>query len=436
MPLLQIKDEGAPLAQVELQDHTIIGRMPECNVQLREPHASRRHAEFLNRADGWYVIDLDTRNGTQVNGERIKEHCLRSGDVITIGKATLTFIDETLAVQKRGEMVGDYEITEEVARSSYSRVCRVYRSGSGKEMLMKILDRRAFGEGIENLLSTVRALTAVNHPAIATIYEVNPRGDKPYFVSEYVQGRTLAEVIGAEGRIAPDRAKSIITRVAEGLLVAHCRGIVHGNLKPKNIMIGPGGEVKLVDFGGLCRTGRADRRTANLAVFGGVPYYVAPEQILNNPVDQRSDVYSLGAVFYSMLTGAPLFAGRTDEEIMQKHLLEKPDDLSRYVPGMPAELRRVVERMLAKDPADRYQGMQEFLNALAGKALQPQMGAAADARPARESAGERPSSPTLAFSAGILFILLLVAIFLGARDLGQIAKQAHQRIFTTSHEDR
>lgn len=420
MALLEINDQDLPTTRVEIQDHAVIGRLHDCTVQLREPHASRRHAELFKRGDDWYIMDLDTRNGTLVNGQTVSESRLASGDVITIGKATIVFYEKPPEEVHPGEVIGGYDVIDEIARSSYCRVCRVSKPGNSRQMIMKIFDPAAFGAGIEHLMSTVRTLALVNHPAVATIYEVNPQGDNPYYVSEYVQGRTLAEMIATEIRIPPDRAKSIAIHVAEGLLVAHSRGIIHGNLKPRNIMVGLAGEVKLVDFGGMCRApGQA---------FSGIPYYVAPEQILGKPVDLRTDIYSLGAILYCMLSGAPMFTGRSDEEIVQKHLTEQPQDLTLLVPGLPVDLCRIVERMVAKEPAARFQSAQELINVLRVRTQAPQplpvMPAYEPPRPpAREAAAEKSVNPVLAFLAGIIVILLLLTTFIGARELGHMLKE-------------
>jgi len=420
MALLEINDQDSPASRVEIADHAVIGRLRECTVQLREPHASRRHAELFKRGDDWYIMDLDTRNGTLVNGKAITESRLASGDVITIGKATIIFHEKPPLEVHAGEVVGGYDIIDEISRSSYSRVCRVTKPGNSRQMIMKIFDRAAFGAGIESLMATVRTLALVNHPAIATIYEVNPQGDHPYYVGEYVQGRTLAEMIATEVRIPPDRAKSIAIHAADGLLVAHSRGIIHGNLKPRNIMVGLAGEIKLVDFGGMCRVpGQA---------FTGIPYYVAPEQILGNPIDLRTDVYSLGAILYCMLSGSPMFTGRSDEEIVQKHLTEPPHDLTLLVPGLPVELCRIVERMVAKEPAARFQSTQELINVLrvrtqAAPPIPVIPVCEAPRPPAREAAAERSISPVAAFFAGIIVILLLLTTFIGARELGHMVRE-------------
>jgi len=433
MAYVQIVDEGKTQT-VEIDERAVVGRMPECTIQLQEPHASRKHAVIYRQEDEWRIRDLDTRNGTSVNGERITEDReLHPGDVVTIGKAVLTFLGDSAPgppepkdSSKPAVLLGDYKIVGEIAHSSYARVCKVTREGVNREMIAKVLDRRAFVGGPDNLLVTVRSLAALNHPAIASIYEVDPRGDFPYFIGEFVPGNNLAEVIAAEGRLAPERARGIAVAAAEALRAAHARGIIHGNLKPRNILFNDLGEVKLVDFGGLCPVEPSPGRPAGLASYAGIPYNLAPEQITKGPTDPRTDIYSLGAVLYSMVSGVPVFTGASDEEIMQKHLTEKPADLKQLVPDLPDDLVRTITRMLQKDPAARFQNAQGVLRALSGEHVPEQTRRPLRPEPEpqaeRESIARREGNSLLAFAAGVFLIILIVATFLGAKQMGQFIK--------------
>jgi len=429
MASIRIKGPAGSYSEIELKDGCTIGRTPECGIQLREPHASRKHAALNRRDDGWHLRDLETRNGTLVNGARIKEHHLSPGDIITIGKTVLTFMDGSAPEGSREdqtkaagqlEKIGEYEVVSEVARSSHARICEVRREGVARQMVMKVFEREAFGEGIEKMFDTLQALAKVFHPAIASIYEVNPTGARPYFVSEYIRGQSLAEMLAAQGKLPVDRAKNIILRIADALQAAHARGILHCNLKPRNVMFGIAGEVKLVDFGGICKVGPPG--ASRLASFDAIPCYVAPEQILREPVDQRTDIYSLGCLFYTLVSGLPPFGGANGEEVKQRHLAERPPDLAGRVPDLPPSLNGVIQRMMAREPGLRFQSMQEVIAALTSPL--PQIFAEAEAQAApRNAAAARPGGQFAAFLGGALVVLMLVALFLGARDLGQAAKE-------------
>jgi len=450
MVYLQIEDEGN-VSELGIEDRAVIGRMPECTVQLKEPHASRKHAVIYRHGEDWYIRDLDTRNGTFVNGRKIQDQKLNPGDVVAIGRATLKLLDENVSDADKSwepaetpapgeaEKIGDYEVVKQIGRSSYARVCEVKKEGANREMVMKILDPDAFAGGVGDLFATVRRLAAVDHPAIASVYEVNPHGDQPYYVSEMVHGESLAELIAVGGRLPYIRAKNIAARVAEGLQAAHVRGIIHGNLKPRNILIGEKGEIKLVDFGGICPADPLEGGPTDRAAFAGIPYYLAPEQILKKRIDERTDIYSLGAIFYLMVGGVPPFTGGTDDEIMEKHVSQKPEDLKLLAPDLPDKLCLTIERALAKDPAARFQSIPELLAALAGdlsqaQARPPEETPAREAR-ARRLPREKEGNPTIAFIAGVLLILMLVAMFLGGRDIGYEARQLKEKIFGTTQEE-
>ncbi|NQT21515.1 MAG: protein kinase [Planctomycetes bacterium] len=435
MAYLQIKENGAA-SRIEVTERAILGRLPECEIQLTDPHASRRHAVVYRHGKEWFVRDLDTRNGTLVNGDKILDQALHAGDNIVIGNAMLTFFEEEPPDEPEPpdveapdtEAIGGYKIIEQIAHGSHARVCRVGKEGISREMAMKIIDRQAYAGGTDELFAAARALAAVSHPGIAPIYEVNPVGDPPYFVTDLMTTESLAELIAARGRLPHEHAKRIVIRVAEALEAAHAKGIVHGNLKPRNIFVGPDDTVRIIDFRCICRV----ESDGALAAFAGIPFYVAPEQFRKESIDPRTDVYSLGAIFYSMVGGVPPFTGGTDEQIMHKHLSDEPEDLKRLVPDLPLDLCQTIGRMLEKEPGARFRNMQEVLDALGD--AQPQPAQATEQPPAQEKPlpqelpkkripRERQGNPALAFIAGIVLIFMLVAMFLGARDIGQAVKK-------------
>ncbi|MCV7422146.1 Stk1 family PASTA domain-containing Ser/Thr kinase [Mycobacterium yunnanensis] len=209
-----------------------------------------------------------------------------------------------------------------------------------------------------------RNAAGLNHPAIVAVYDSaeadTPDGPLPYIVMEYVDGVTLRDVVRNDGPIDPRRAIEIIADACQALNYSHQRGIVHRDVKPANIMIDHSGAVKVMDFG-IARALHDDgaKLTQTSAVIG-TAQYLSPEQASGETVDARSDVYSLGCVFYELLTGEPPFIGDTPVSVAYQHVRKDPPPPSRRNPALSPDLDAVVLKSLAKNPDDRYQSAAEM----------------------------------------------------------------------------
>ncbi|MEU0497656.1 Stk1 family PASTA domain-containing Ser/Thr kinase [Mycobacterium sp. NPDC006124] len=209
-----------------------------------------------------------------------------------------------------------------------------------------------------------RNAAGLNHPAIVAVYDSGeadtPDGPLPYIVMEYVDGVTLRDVIRNDGPIEPRRAVEIIADACQALNYSHQNGIVHRDVKPANIMIDRAGAVKVMDFG-IARALHDDgaKLTQTSAVIG-TAQYLSPEQASGERVDARSDVYSLGCVFYELLTGEPPFIGDTPVSVAYQHVRKDPPPPSRRNPALSPDLDAVVLKSLAKNPANRYQTAAEM----------------------------------------------------------------------------
>src|SRR3954454_20157573 len=204
-----------------------------------------------------------------------------------------------------------------------------------------------------------QSAASLNHPAIVAVYDTGEgrtgNGVSPYIVMEYVEGRTLRQVIEAEGRLLPQRALEITAQICTALDPAHRAGIVHRDVKPGNVMLTPAGELKVMDFG-IARavTSTAATMTQTAAVIG-TAHYLSPEQARGEHVDARSDIYSTGCLLYELLTGAPPFAGDSAVAVAYQHVREDPVPPSRIEPDVPAAADAIVLKAMAKNPANRYQ---------------------------------------------------------------------------------
>jgi serine/threonine-protein kinase len=211
---------------------------------------------------------------------------------------------------------------------------------------------------VERFRREAQAAARLNHPNVVSVYDTGSDDPVHYIVMEYVPGRTLAEVLKHEGRLQPERAAEVAAQVAGALSFAHAAGIVHRDVKPANIMLTPSGEVKVMDFG-IARAGAGDSLTATATVLGTASY-LSPEQAQGEPVDHRSDIYSLGVVLYEALTGSPPFQADSPVAVAYKHVREPPTHPTQIVPEIPPDLEAVVLKAMAKNPGNRYASAQEM----------------------------------------------------------------------------
>lgn len=203
-----------------------------------------------------------------------------------------------------------------------------------------------------------KAAGRLSHPNIVTVYDVGKSGDIAYIAMEFLQGRELRDILN-EGKILPVReVLDIVRQVALGLAYAHEHGIVHRDVKPSNIMVIRDGHVKITDFG-IARMASSTVQTQTGVVLGS-PKYMSPEQVVGKPLDQRSDLFSLGVMLYEMLTGEPPFSGDSINAVMYQTMNTTPPPPSTANPDVPQMLDFIVSKALAKGLEDRYQNATEF----------------------------------------------------------------------------
>jgi serine/threonine-protein kinase len=262
--------------------------------------------------------------------------------------------------------IGRYKILGELGRGAMGIVYKAEDPNLDRMVALKmiILDEDAEGakEYKKRFMLEAKAAGKLNHPSIVTTFDYGEEDGLAYLAMELLEGTDLRTRLQKEA-IPAAEAVEIARQIAEGLAYAHARGVVHRDIKPGNIMLNGGGQAKIMDFG-LARMRMADHKTSTGMVLG-TPRYMSPEQISGLPVDQRSDIFSLGIVLYEMLTGTRLFAGENMEQV--QHLITQTEHVppTRQVPGLPPMVDFVVARALKKDPAVRYQDAREFAADLA-----------------------------------------------------------------------
>lgn len=257
--------------------------------------------------------------------------------------------------------LGRYKILGELGRGAMGIVYRAEDPVLDRQLAIKTVfvpaddaDRREYEA---RFTQEARAAGKLGHPGIVTIYDVGREGEIVYMAMELLEGVDLGAQ-AATRRFPVTEAVSIVERVADALAFAHDRGVVHRDIKPPNIMLVGGGRVKIMDFG-IARMRSSDLKTQT-GLMMGTPRYMSPEQVAGRPVDQRSDIFSLGTVLYELLTGTKLFAGNDATEIMYNVSQLRPVPPSRINRQVPAMLNLVVAKAMEKDVGERYQNAHQF----------------------------------------------------------------------------
>ena len=254
---------------------------------------------------------------------------------------------------------GRYRIQRKLGAGGMADVYLAEDQELGRRVAIKILNSRHGNDDqfIERFRREAKNAAALNHPNIVSIYDRGEAEDTYYIAMEFLDGRTLKELIVSRGAAPVNVAIEYARQILSALRFAHRHGIVHRDIKPHNVLVDGEGRVKVTDFG-IARAGASQMTEAGSIV--GTAQYLSPEQARGGEVDPRSDLYSLGVVLYELLTGQTPFDGETPVEIAMKHLSNTPAPPSKLRPDVPRELDMVVMRALAKDPDERYQSADEM----------------------------------------------------------------------------
>src|SRR6266513_723779 len=275
-----------------------------------------------------------------------------------------------------GQTVGHYKISKRIGAGGMGEVYLATDITAGRKAALKILPARFTGdaERLKRFRQEARAVVALNHPNILTVYEIGEDHAIHYIASELIEGESLRDRL-ARGRMGLNEAVDVAIQVASAIVAAPEAGLVHRDIKPENIMLRPDGYVKVFDFG-IAKLGEREVPATvskdealllvetNLGSVLGTVRYMSPEQAYGTPIDKRTDIWSLGVVLYEMVAGHAPFTGETAKEAMHSILEKEPPPLGNYIKRVPAELQQIVSKALRKDRRERYQSAGELLQAL------------------------------------------------------------------------
>jgi serine/threonine-protein kinase len=262
-----------------------------------------------------------------------------------------------------GRTVGKYRIVGQLGRGGAGIVYKAVDETLGREVAVKTLNPDlANTEVMARFRAEATILAKLNHPQIATIFELLQDETDLVMVMEFVRGETLDKLAERLGPIAPDRAAYLIDQILSALEHAHRAGVVHRDVKPANVVVTDEGGIKIMDFG-IARVLGAEQKTVDFRLMG-TPAYMSPEQVIGEEVDGRSDLYSVGVLFYRLISGALPFTADTALGMLQRQIRDTPTPIHVHRPSLPAWCDVIVQRALAKTPADRFQSAEEFRDAL------------------------------------------------------------------------
>ena len=258
---------------------------------------------------------------------------------------------------------GRYELHRRIARGGMADVFLARDQLLDRPVAVKVLfpEFATDPSFVERFRREAQSAANLNHPNIVSVYDWGQEQGTYFIVMEYIDGRSLADIVRSEGPLHPQRAAEVASDIAAALGFAHRNGVVHRDVKPGNVLISPTGQVKVADFG-IARALGADPES-NLTQAGsvmGTATYFAPEQAQGLPLDPRSDLYSLGVVLYEMVTGRPPFSGDSPVAIAYKHVQEQPPPPRHLNTNVPTDLEAVILKLLSKNPQARYPSSEDL----------------------------------------------------------------------------
>ncbi len=262
------------------------------------------------------------------------------------------------------EHIGMFHVVELIGHGAMGSVYRAFDTSLERNVAIKIPDPKYAQNPkfAERFSREAKALARLSHDNIVKIFNTGEYKGCPYLVLEYIDGPSLSSVLVERGRLGVEEAVEYMVQVCDAADYAHRRNIIHRDLKPSNILSESTGRALVADFG-IAKILSADSRDAT-ATFVGTPLYMSPEQCSDSIVDNRSDIYSLGLIFYEMIVGRPLLSGKTPAEILLRQITDPPRVSLHEQPGLSPKIAGIIEKMLERDPDRRYLDARSVVSAL------------------------------------------------------------------------
>jgi len=339
----------------------VFGRDPANAVTLDDPLTSRRHFEIRGEEKVFRLVDLESTNGTFLNDEKTESAALRVGDKIQAGDTIVSFLTdqkEETAQGLVGKTIGGYKILERVGRGGMGTVYKANQLSLNRIVAFKVLSARLLKDDkfIDRFKSEARAAGGLNHPNIVQVYDVGTDGGLHFFSMEFMDGESVQDQLGSDGKLTWEDALDVLLQSSRALIFAERKDIIHRDVKPDNLMRTSDGQVKLADLGLARKASSSDQEEG---IFG-TPHFISPEQAQGKEIDNRADLYSLGATAYRLLAGRTPFQGSNVKDIITQQITAEPPPLKQFSPEAPDELIAVVGKLMEKEPDDRYENAEQL----------------------------------------------------------------------------
>ncbi len=348
-----------------------IGQLEEARAHEVQAHLTvcTSCAETTRALEEWAGFEetgaFEGENADEQTGDGTATVLAGSDETIGVGDLDLSFLAPTVSFRSIGR-IGPYEVVSLLGRGGMGLVFKGLDQSLGRTVAVKVLAPRlaSSSRARRRFLREARAAAAINHPSVVTIHGVGVHRGLPFLVMEYIAGRSLRQRLRRDPRLRPCDVLRIVAQVLDGLTAAHEHGVIHRDINPANIMLeGDLERVKITDFG-LARVTAGVSGLTSVDQVIGTPAFMAPEQVMGEPVDARSDLFSLGCVIYAMVTGQSPFKGGHPLDIVRSVREWDPPPLMEVAPECPEALSALVSRLMVKAPGDRFASASEVAQAI------------------------------------------------------------------------
>lgn len=355
--------ENGPLAgtviALDRDRATTIGTAPDCSLRIAEPGVAPQQAVVKALKDQGFGVKA-LAPGVRRNGREVEVAALAEGDVLEVGTTRIVFGAPQAAPANELPEIPGYRILGQLGRGGMGMVYRAEQTSLHRQVALKVLNRELTKDPafVGKFVAEARAAAKLQHPNVVQVFDVANADETYFYAMELMHDGSLEGWLKKNGAMPEERALQVVADAAAGLAFAESLRLVHRDIKPDNLMLDQHGTVKIVDLGLAGATSEAEE----MAV--GTPHFMAPEQVLKQPVDHRTDLYALGCTFYRLVTGKTPFRGQTVKDILRAQVKDEAEPANKANPAVSAETTAIIQKLMAKEPQARFQSATELQEAV------------------------------------------------------------------------